>query len=265
MEQKNITLLPGSLDMQAGRVGDGKKNYVVLPGLSVTPVSSFAGALADRYGEEFLKERSLWLVDRRREIPEGYTIRQTAEDTVKALESAGVTEFDLYGASMGAMIALYIAALYPERVTRLAVASTEGKITEAEWPVFEHWRRLAEEKKHTELTQNFYDFVYGEATLAKIREAGPLSVDPYSDLQLQNFIRSIDSLHSLDAFCLCGQIRCSVMAFGSEGDKVFGTAGVRKIAELTGGKLMIYGPEYGHAVYDEAPDFISHVEGFLIG
>lgn len=258
-----MILSPGSLDMPAGRVGEGKKNYVVLPGLSVTEVSPFAGVLADRYGEGFLKNRRLWLVDRRREIPENYTVRQTAEDTVTALESAGVTEFDLFGASMGGMVALYIAALYPERVTRLAVASTEGKITEEEWPVFEHWRSLAGEKKHTELTQNFYDCVYGEATLAKIREAGPLQVEPYSDLQLANFIRSIDSLHSMDAFSLCRKITCPVLACGSEGDRVFGTAGVRKIAELTGGKLMIYGKEYGHAVYDEAPDFIGSVSGFI--
>lgn len=263
MDCKEYSLLPGVLDMAAGRVGEGKNHYVVLPGLSVTPVSPYAGVLADRYGEAFFEDRSLWLVDRRREVPEDYTILQTAQDTVDALESVGVKAFDLFGASMGAMVALYIAALYPERVRRLVIASTEGILKKDECPVFDTWRRLAEEKKHTELTQNFYDFVYGEATLRKIREAGPLQVEPYTGLQLRNFVRGIDSLRSLDAFSLCGKIKCPVLVFACEGDKVFGTEGGRNIAELTGGKLVVYGKEYGHAVYDEAPDFIGQVKEFL--
>lgn len=260
MKQTNVILRGDGFEMSAGRVGNGKNNYVILPGLSTTEVSPFAGALADRYGEDFLKDRSLWLVDRRKEIPEGYTIEQTAEDTVRALESAGVKEFDLFGASMGAMAAVYIAALYPERVKRLVIVSTEGKIKPEEWPVFENWRRLAEEKKSAELTWAFYENVYGEATVKQLRKTGLPADLAYSDRELENFIRSIDSLHSLNAFAQCEKIVCPVYVFGSEGDRVFGTEGVRRLAALTGGELKIYGPEYGHAVYDEAPDFIEAVK-----
>ena len=45
-------------------------------------------------------------------------------------------------------------------------------------------------------------------------------------------------------------------------DKVVGKDAQKEIAEKLGCDIYMYGNEYGHAVYDEAPDYIDRIMDF---
>jgi len=55
----------------------------------------------------------VYVFDRRKDMPAGYTVRRMAEDTLAVMRSLGIFRADLFGASQGGMIALAMAALQP--------------------------------------------------------------------------------------------------------------------------------------------------------
>jgi hypothetical protein len=53
------------------------------------------------------------------------------------------------------------------------------------------------------------------------------------------------------------------LALGSEGDRVTTPEGSRQIAEKLGCAIYLYDSSYGHAVYDEAPDYKERILAFF--
>ena len=68
--------------------------------------------------------------------------------------------------------------------------------------------------------------------------------------------RGLDTSGELD------NIKCPVLVIGSESDNVLGGAASHDIAEKLGCKLFMY-EGYGHAVYDEAPDYKQKIWDFF--
>ena len=60
--------------------------------------------------------------------PGPYTIRDLGEDVVDVATTAGATEFDLCGMSLGGLISLWIAGHSPERVMSLTASNTAARI-----------------------------------------------------------------------------------------------------------------------------------------
>ena len=54
-----------------------------------------------------------------------------------------------------------------------------------------------------------------------------------------------------------------MLVVGSLGDDVMTAEASRQIADSAGGTLRMYGREFPHAVYDEAPDFLEKVREFF--
>ena len=61
-----------------------------------------------------------------------------------------------------------------------------------------------------------------------------------------------------------GGITCPALVVGAGVDRIFGAQAARDLAEALGCGLHIY-EGYGHAVYDEAPDYLARVGSFLRG
>ena len=69
----------------------------------------------------------------------------------------------------------------------------------------------------------------------------------------------------LDDFDITGElhkIQCPVLVIGSEGDKVLPPSQSRLIAEALNASLYMYSDEYGHCVFDEAPDYKQRLLDF---
>ena len=111
--------------------GKGRRNFVILPGLSVKSVMLSAQAVEDAY-KVFADEYRVWLFDRRRNMPETYSISEMAEDTAVVMEYLGLEGAYVFGASQGGMIAQVLAMEHPELVRKLVIGSSAARV-ESNW------------------------------------------------------------------------------------------------------------------------------------
>lgn len=256
------TASAGDVKMDYIVFGTGEKNFVILPGLSVHSVMGAADAIADSY-QDFSEEYTVYVFDRAADIREGYTVRDMADDTAAVMNALGIEDADVFGASQGGMIALYLAIDHPELVHKMILGSTLSKPNDTADQVIGEWIRLAEEKDETGLLESFADHVYSEATLEVYRETLISSNQGISDEEFQRFVILAEACRTFDCYDELSAIRCPVLVIGSEGDRVVTAEGSRQIAEAIGCELYLYDDSYGHGVYDEAPDYRQRCLDFL--
>lgn len=256
------TVSVGKTEMDYVIFGSGEKNFVILPGLSVHSVMGAADAIADAY-KMFCKEYTVYVFDRVKNIRDGYTVRNMAEDTAAATKTLNIGCADIFGASQGGMIAMCLAAAFPDMVHKLILGSTLAESNATFSSVLEEWIRLAENREEAGLINSFVSSVYSEKTLAAYckeliaSNAGISEDEFYRFLLLAKACRHIDCRRELSA------IRCPVLVLGAEGDRVATGEGSRQISETLGCEIYLYGKDYGHGVYDEAPDYRQRCIKFL--
>lgn len=70
------------ITMRYMKFGTGPGTMVILPGLAVKSVLLSADAIANQY-KSVTEDFTIYLFDRREELPDNYTIEQMAEDTAR--------------------------------------------------------------------------------------------------------------------------------------------------------------------------------------
>lgn len=242
--------------------GNGEKTMVVVPGLSIGYVTDNAQAIEDAFSA-FTENYTVYLFDIREDVPEDYTIAQMGEDLTAAIRELGLKDIYLYGCSMGGMQSLYIAGTHPELVKKVAVASSACKANETSDAVVGNWIRLAKEGSCQELTQSMGQLIYSPAVYEASREVFAAMADGLTEEILNRFVNTAGAIPGMDLTAEAAAIKCPVLVLGAEGDQVLTVEASVKIAEVTGGTLYLYGAEYPHAVYDEAPDLRDRVKAFF--
>ena len=102
---------------------------------------------------------------------------------------------------------------------------------------------------------------------------GPYKADKYKDIIIAggqgvteqdyvNFLTSLKGISEFDVSDKLDQIKCPVLVMGAGEDQVVGVQSSLDIVDKLGCKYFIY-EGYGHGVYDEAPDYLSHIKEFL--
>ena len=121
------------VELDHGRIdyvcfGHGKRNLIVLPGLSdgLTTVRGKALFLAKPYRPLF-NNYTVYMFSRERKLTNGKTIEEMAADQAMALKKLGLNEVSVLGVSQGGMIALSLALQYPELVNQLILAVTSAR------------------------------------------------------------------------------------------------------------------------------------------
>jgi len=248
------TVSVGKLEMDYIVFGNGEKSFVILPGLSVHSVMGLGGAIIEAY-KDFAEDYTVYLFDRARNIKEGYTIKAMADDTATAMKALGIENADIFGASQGGMIALYLAIDYPELVHKLVLGSTLAKPNDTFLRVADEWISLAKAKDEEGLLSSFVDNVYSESTLKSYREVLITSNLGISDEEYERFIILAEACKTFDCYDELSAIKCPTLVLGSEGDCVVTVEGSKEIANAIGAECYIYDDSYGHGVYDEALDY----------
>ncbi len=260
MTVETITL--GDISMKYAKFGCGKRTLVIIPGLSLKAVTLSAEAVEQGFGL-FADGWTVYLVDRRMNPPEGYTVEMMACDTAAVLNELGIRGADVFGASQGGMMGLYIAAGFPEIVGKLAVASTVSCMNE----VFERnllrWVELAKAGEKRRLVEEMTDLIYSENTLKLFRDAIIGGMGEISDGEIRDFIVNSEACLGYDVTSELTRISCPSYVWGSEGDKVLTPEGSYELAKGLKCGIYMYGSEYGHGVYDEAPDFREAMKAFF--
>lgn len=139
----------GVLAGSAGRYpyvtfGNGPRTLVVFAGLTDAfqpeRPSRYFGLLLERYYyRSFAADYSVYVVGRRRDLPEGTTTREMAAEYADVLREFDLAPADVLGVSLGGLVAQHLAADAPELVRRLVLGvsgrrvSTAGRHTLRRW------------------------------------------------------------------------------------------------------------------------------------
>lgn len=256
------TLQIGRKEMDYFRFGkeDGEK-LVILPGLSLKSVMGAADAIVNAYA--LLAEAyDIYMLDRIRVFPQGYNIEAMADDTLAALRQLNLDAVHLMGVSQGGMIAQVIALKSPGTVKSLVLCSTASRIPEGSRAVFKAWYELAEERDLPALMAAFGEKVYTPSFYEMYKDIIIASGNGASEQDFANFLISLEGTEDFDVFAKLKEIRCPVFVLGAGKDQVLGADSSREIAAQLGCQSYIY-EDYGHGVYDEAPDYQSRIREFL--
>lgn len=248
-------------EMQYLSFGNGPRPLVILPGLSLRSVMLSAAVVTGGYAL-FTEEYSVTLFDRRTGLDVGYSIADMADDTAEAMKKLGIAEADVIGFSQGGMIAQLLAARYPSLVRKLVLGSTAPWVNPYFREVVDRWLGLAEQGNVRPLNRDMYQRIFSPATYEKYRKAFSVLEREGTQEELCRFRILTRAFDGFDAREELKTVRCPVLVLGAEEDRVLTGDASREIAELTGGELYMY-EGYGHAVYDEAPDYKQRMLDFL--
>ena len=103
---KNGAVPIDDTEMSYVSFGQGKKNLILLPGLSdgLMTVRGKAALLAKPY-RAFFDKYTVYMFSRKDKLPEGCTIREMAADQARAMKTLGIKTASVMGVSQGGMIA----------------------------------------------------------------------------------------------------------------------------------------------------------------
>lgn len=247
------------------RFGRGPQTLVILPGLSVQCVMGAAEAVAEAY-KALEEDFTIYVFDRRAELPPIYRIEDMARDTARAFQALGLRETCLFGASQGGMIALAMAIEYPELAGRLALGSTTSHVTEAQYRVLASWAELAKKGDRLGLYLAFGREIYPPQVFRQYREALAAAAETVTDQELERFIILTEGMKDFNLSEQVGRIRCPVLAIGAFEDSVLDSDATMEIAERLDHRpdfrLYMY-TGFGHAAFDTAPDYRERLLRFF--
>ena len=239
------------------KFGTGDKTLVMLPGLSVKSVLLMGDAVKNAF-RAYDKDYTIYLIDRREDVPPVYTVADMARDTAEKMKELGLKDVCLFGASQGGMMAMLITAWYPE----LVLGSTAAKISDLGNSVIGGWVSLAEKRDGEALYLDFLKKVYPAYLFDQFKDIFIATGKSVTEEEFSRFIIIAKGAVDFDATSELDKIKCPVLVVGSEDDAVLGSAPSYDIARRLGCRIHMY-KDYGHDCYDTAPDFRDRMFKFF--
>ena len=261
---KNGTLSIGNTTMDYIRFGTGKRILVMLPGLGdgLRSVKGTALPMAFMY-RAFAKDFTVYAFSRKNELPQGYTTRDMARDQAQAMEQLGIPRADIFGVSMGGMIAQHLAIDYPEKVGKLILTVTSSRPNPILTESIDEWVSCAKRGDHTAFMDSNVRRIYSEDYYRKNKWLVPIMGKLTKPKSYNRFYVQADACLTHDAFESLCHIKAPTLVIGGEQDHALGGDASREIAEkIPNAQLLMY-EQWGHGLYEEAKDFNQTVLEYL--
>ena len=244
--------------------GDGKKNLIMIPGISdgLKLLKGLAVPFSILY-KKFCKDYRVYMFSRRNDLPDGFSTEEMANDIIQHMKDLNIDKADIIGVSQGGMIAQYVAINAPEKVNKLVLAVTVPEPNKVIEKSIEDWKDFAKNKdykglmidtaeksytgKHLEMQRKFYKFLglFGK------------------NATYERFINEAEACIKHNAVSRLGKIKAQTLIIGARQDKALGIEGSKKLAEkIPNSQLYIY-DEYSHGVYEQAKDFYQRILNFF--
>lgn len=254
------------VEMEYARFGNGAKTFVIIPGLSLRSTMASASSVETAY-KIFKEDYTVYLFDRRKNMPEVYSVADMAKDTAAAMKTLGLDHADILGTSQGGMIAQHIAIENPELVNRLVLASSSSKAEPLQLDVIGNWAVLARDGRADDLVGDFIDNAFTPAFVQRYRRALLMMYKNLTEEELLRFAITAEACAGIDTYENLHKIKCPTFVIGADLDHVVAYEASVKIAEklkAAGTPCEFYTYEgFGHAAFDEAKDYKDRILQFL--
>jgi pimeloyl-ACP methyl ester carboxylesterase len=237
------------------RIGSGPENLVILPGTTLEnePPGRFA-AWIYRFGfGRFAKGYTVYVINRRRGMPPGYTTQDMAADYAAVLEQE-LGPSHLMGFSTGGDVAQYVAIDHPAAVRSLILVVSACRLSEEGRETCERWLALAHGGSWQELRADMASVnVTSEANkrLARafMRVFGGLVLRIPSDLS--DFLTTLEADLAHDTAGRLGEISAPTLIIGGTEDPFFSEDTTRETAEKIPDATLCLYEGVGHGVPKE--------------
>ena len=261
---KNGTLNIGNTTMDYIRFGTGQRTLVMLPGLGdgLRSMKGTALPMAFMY-REFCKDFTVYAFSRKNELPEGYTTRDMAKDQAEAMAQLGIEKADIFGVSMGGMIAQHLAIDYPEKVNKLILTVTSARPNPILTESIDEWVALAKRGDHAGFMDSNLQRIYSDGYYRRNKWLAPIVGKLTKPKTYDRFFVQANACLTHDAYESLHKIKAPTLVVGGEQDKALGGDPAKEIAaRIPGAQLRMY-EQWGHGLYEEAKDFNQVIVEFL--
>lgn len=261
---KNGTLNIGNTTIDYIRFGSGQRTLVMLPGLGdgLRSMKGTALPMAFMY-REFCKDFTVYAFSRKNELPEGYTTRDMAKDQAEAMAQLGIEKADIFGVSMGGMIAQHLAIDYLEKVNKLILTVTSARPNPILTESIDEWVALAKRGDHAGFMDSNLQRIYSDGYYRRNKWLAPIVGKLTKPKTYDRFFVQANACLTHDAYESLHKIKAPTLVVGGEQDKALGGDPSKEIAtRIPGAQLRMY-QEWGHGLYEEAKDFNQVIVEFL--
>lgn len=257
------TVVIGDTEMYYAFFGQGEKKMVVLPGLSDGLMTvNGKGLLLMKPYKKYLKDYTIYMFSRKNKMPEGYSIRDMADDQAIAMKKLGIEKAMVMGVSQGGMIGQYLAIDHPEMVEKLILVVTTPYADETCKKVIGFWIEMAEKEDQVTLMVDTAKKMYSQAYLDKNLHLFPIIARVTKPKSYERFLRNAYAIMDFDARQDISKIKCPTLILAGEDDKTVGNEAPGELhSMIQGSKIHIF-EGLGHGAYEEAPDFYDRVFKF---
>ena len=262
---KNGTLQIGNATMDYIRFGGGQRALVMLPGLGdgLRPMKGTALPMAFMY-RMFAKDFTVYAFSRKNELPEGYTTRDMAKDQAEAMGQLGIERADIFGVSMGGMIAQHLSTDYPEKINKLILTVTSARPNPILQESINEWVSLAKRGDHSAFMDSNLRRIYSDGYYRKNKWMAPIVGRLTKPKSYDRFFVQADACLTHDAYERLQEIKAPTLVIGGGQDKALGGEASKEIAvAIPNAELRMYA-QWGHGLYEEAKDFNKVVIDFLL-
>lgn len=252
--------------------GEGERDLCMIPGISdgLRTVEGLALPFSLAY-HRYAKDFRVFAMSRRRNIPEGYTIRDMARDALAAMEELGIGQngpVDLLGVSQGGMISQEIALAAPERIRRLVLAVTMPRPNDTVREVLGRWIEMAEAGDTVSLMTDTAERTFIGNHVGAYRTAyglyGRLNEKIPGGVQgTERFIREAKACLGHDAWDRLPSLTVPTLVLGGTEDAIVSGEASRELASRIPGALLHMFEGYSHGAFEQAADFHEWILDFF--
>ena len=246
------------------RFGTGPQPLVILPGLGdgLQTVKGTALPMAWMY-RIFARDFTVYMFSRKQDLPQGHSTRDMARDLREAMDALGIRQADIWGVSMGGMIAQWLAIDHPEKVNRLVLTVTSSRPNPILTGSLEEWMNQARNRDHRGLMTSNLRKIYSEDYCRKNSWMIPLLAAVTKPKSYERFLIQSQACLDHDAYDRLPEIHAPTFIIGGQQDQALGSEASREMGDrIPDARLKIY-PQWGHGLYEEAKDFNQIVLEFL--
>jgi pimeloyl-ACP methyl ester carboxylesterase len=237
------------------RFGSGSENLVILPGITLNnePPNQFA-AWTYRLGfGRFAKDYTVYVINRRRGMPPGYTIQDMAADYAAVLEQE-LGPSHLMAFSTGGDIAQYVAIDHPAAVRSLLLVVSACRLSEEGRQTCERWQALVREGRWRELRAEMASVNVTSETSKRLARAfmkvfGRFILKVPSDPR--DFLTTLEADLDHDTTERLGEISALTLIIGGTEDPFFSKGILQETAEKIPDATLCLYEGVGHGVPKE--------------